>query len=137
MHPICSLLLSEMKFSTHQHPLKMSMIPTPSTTTTGKSNMNSLCRMCMRRRTGCVYHCTSCSYTIHAVCARNLINGLHANGIHPPDKPNKFGKVAKVASHAFLEFLGGLIEGLGEGIGGALISGIGKGKGRNNGVVTS
>lgn len=75
-----------------------------------------------------MYHCTVCNYHLHAVCAKNMVNGLQANGIKGADKPSMFGTAAKVASQVVIEFIGGLIEGLGEGVGQVLIQSAARGR---------
>ncbi|XP_042506725.1 uncharacterized protein LOC122083099 isoform X2 [Macadamia integrifolia] len=59
-----------------------------------------------------------------SVCAKNIVNGLYANGIKAPDKPSKFGRAVGVASHVLVGFIGGLLEGIGEGVGQALFDSV-------------
>ncbi|MBA0700724.1 hypothetical protein Goari_022834, partial [Gossypium aridum] len=93
------------------------LLPSPSTADPSSFS----CGECNRKRSGRVYHCTTCGYHLHAVCAKNMVNGLEANGIKGMGKPSKFGTAVRVASQVVIEFLGGLIEGLGEGVGQVLI----------------
>ncbi|KAJ0087177.1 hypothetical protein Patl1_09311 [Pistacia atlantica] len=57
----------------------------------------------------------ACDYHLHVVCSKNMVNGLHANSIKNVDKPSRLGVAARAASQVFADFLGGLMEGLGEG----------------------
>ncbi|KAM7253096.1 hypothetical protein ACFE04_025714 [Oxalis oulophora] len=124
MHPCCAMLSSQMKFPTiHPHTLKL--LPATSSTETF-----FVCEECKKKRSGRVYGCTVCDhYYLHAVCAKNMINGLHANGIkeYHSGKPNMLGTAARFASLVVSEFIGGLIEGLGEGIGEALVDSVTRG----------
>ncbi|CAK9183440.1 unnamed protein product [Ilex paraguariensis] len=126
MHPCCAMLSGEMNFSTHSHSLKL--LP-PMMTSSSNTEPGFVCGECKRKRSGRLYGCTVCEYHIHAVCAKAMINGLQANGIKPPEKPNMLGTAARLASQVVIEFVGGLIEGLGEGFGQALIQNRG-GRGR-------
>ncbi|MBA0678307.1 hypothetical protein Goari_019661, partial [Gossypium aridum] len=85
------------------------------------------CGECNRRRSGRVYRCTICDYHLHAVCAKNMVNGLRANGLKGIEKASMIGTAAKVASQVVKEFIGGLIEGLGEGVGQVLIQSAARG----------
>ncbi|PPS10981.1 hypothetical protein GOBAR_AA09665 [Gossypium barbadense] len=82
---------------------------------------NFSCGECNRKRSGRVYHCTTCDYHLHAVCAKNMVNGLQANGIKGMDKPSMLGTAARLASQVVIEFIGGLIKGFGEGVGQVLV----------------
>ncbi|KAF2312027.1 hypothetical protein GH714_027793 [Hevea brasiliensis] len=76
-----------------------------------------VCGECNRtKRSGRVYRCTVCEYHLHAVCAKNMVNGLQANGIKGVEKSSMLGTAARLASQVIIEFIGGLIEGLGEGV---------------------
>ena len=131
MHPCCAMLSTEMSFPLiHLHPL----ILMPSTTTTGNDHHLhaagcSPCGECSRRkRSGRVYRCTmqGCDYHLHAVCAKNMVNGLRANGIKSAalekEKPSSMmlGAVSKIVAVVAFEFVGGLIGGLGQGVGDAI-----------------
>ncbi|XP_057517292.1 uncharacterized protein LOC130798368 [Amaranthus tricolor] len=124
IHPCCAMLSAKMKFPTHPH----SLVIMPATiNSVGTTDM--LCSECKKRRSGKVYQCTLCDYCLHAVCAKSMVNGLHANGIKGLDsaKPSMLGVAAKIASHVVVGFMGGLIEGIGEGLGEALTQNIVKG----------
>ena len=125
MHPCCATMSREMKFLTHQHPLTLS---SPMAIMGGDSSL--VCEVCQRKRSGHVYCCMACGYFLHAVCAKDLINGLHVHGIRPPEKSNMLGAAAKVASQALFGIIGGLIEGIGEGIGEALMDNFGNSRSR-------
>lgn len=58
-----------------------------------------------------------------------MINGLEANGIKPV-KSNKLGAAARVASLVIVEFMGGLIDGIGEGVGQAIVQNMTSGRWR-------
>lgn len=130
MHPCCSKLYQEMDFPVHPHMLEL----LPVTTLTSSSDPSSVCGECNRKKSGRVYACSVCDYHLHAVCAKGMINGLHANGIIPPEKPSMLGAAARVASHVIMGFIGGLIEGIGEGVGEVLVENIGRGKSRSRSV---
>ncbi|KAG1363288.1 diacylglycerol kinase theta [Cocos nucifera] len=125
MHPCCAAMSRQMKFLTHQHPLTLS---SPMAIMGGDSSF--VCEVCQRKRSGQVYCCIACGYYLHAVCAKDLINGLHVHGIRPPEKSNMLGAAAKLASHALFGIIGGLIEGIGEGIGEALMDNLGNTRSR-------
>ncbi|KAK9928539.1 hypothetical protein M0R45_025669 [Rubus argutus] len=133
MHPCCAMLSSEMSLqSVHPHTLKL--LPAPTALSSG-SDPSFVCVECRRKRSGTrVYHCTVCDYHLHAVCAKNMINGLHENGIKNREKPSMFGTAARLASQVVKEFIGGLIEGLGEGVADVFVQDItrsGRGNGRS------
>ncbi|KAL1134070.1 hypothetical protein V6Z11_A12G081700 [Gossypium hirsutum] len=115
MHPCCAMLSSEINFSVHPHMLRL--LPSPSTVDPSSFS----CGECNRKRSGRVYHCTTCDYHLHAVCAKNMVNGLQANGIKGMDKPSMLGIAARLASQVVIEFIGGLIKGFGEGVGQVLV----------------
>lgn len=125
MHPCCAMLSTEIEFLGHPHTLKL--LPSAATSN-GESGGGSVCGECKRRRSGRVYHCTVCDYHLHAVCAKNMVNGLQANGIKSPEKSSVLGTAARLASQVVVEFIGGLIEGLGEGMGEVLVQNISRGK---------
>ncbi|XVF75816.1 hypothetical protein PTKIN_Ptkin13bG0217100 [Pterospermum kingtungense] len=124
MHPCCAMLSTEINISVHHHTLRLLTIPSQSSI---GDPSGFVCGECNRRRSGRVYHCTICHYHLHAVCAKNMVNGLQANGIKGMDKPSMLGAAAKVASQVVIEFIGGLIEGLGEGVGQVLIQSAARG----------
>lgn len=124
MHPCCAMLNTEIDYPSHSHTLRI----LPGTTTTLNADSASfVCGECRKRRSGRVYQCTVCDYHLHAVCAKSKVNGLQANNIKPPEKPNMFATAARVASQVVIEFIGGLVEGLGEGMGEVLVQNIAKG----------
>ncbi|KAJ8643671.1 hypothetical protein MRB53_005419 [Persea americana] len=126
VHPGCTLLQQEMDFPTHLHTLFLS----PATATPGNS-LSTTCAECRRKRSGQFYHCAICGYHIHAVCAKDMVNGLYVHGLKAPEKPSMLGAAAgaavKLASHAVAGFLGGLVDGIGEGVGEYIADNIGKG----------
>ncbi|KAJ7967024.1 Cysteine/histidine-rich C1 domain protein [Quillaja saponaria] len=145
MHPCCAMLSSEINYLGHPHnPLRL--LPAAaisSTTTTSPSPSNGIinsasasaagsagfmCGECKRRRSGRVYHCTECDYHLHAACAKNMVNGLQANGIKGPEKPSMLGTAARLATQVVIEFIGGLIEGIGEGVGEVFVQNIARGR---------
>ncbi|GKU98218.1 hypothetical protein SLEP1_g11249 [Rubroshorea leprosula] len=85
------------------------------------------CGECKRRRSGRVYHCTVSDYHLH-VCAKTVINELQANGVQDVEKPSMLGTATKVASKVVIEFIRGLIEGLGEGVEQVLIQSVTRGR---------
>ncbi|XP_054799471.1 uncharacterized protein LOC129303914 [Prosopis cineraria] len=125
MHPCCAMLSTEIEFSGHPHTLKL--LPAAAGSN-GDSGGGFVCGECRRRRSGRVYHCTVCDYHLHAVCAKNMMNGLQANGIKGPEKSSVLGTAARLASQVVVEFIGGLIEGLGEGMGEVLVQNVSRGK---------
>lgn len=85
-----------------------------------------------------MYHCTVCDYHLHAVCAKNIINGLRENGYKNGDgKPNVLGTAAKVASQVVIEFIGSIIEGLAEGVGQAIVQDVAKGRSSSASTATT
>ncbi|KAK9740258.1 hypothetical protein RND81_03G023000 [Saponaria officinalis] len=126
LHPCCAMLSAKMKFPTHTHPLVI--LPASANSLLGGDPGELPCAECKRKRSGQVYRCTVCDYYLHAVCAKNMVNGLHENGIRGLDKPSVLGVAAKIASHVVVGFMGGLIEGLGEGLGEALTQNFAKGR---------
>lgn len=125
MHPCCAMLSSEINISVHPHPLRI--LPSAISLPNGEPGL--LCGECNRaKRSGRVYRCTVCEYHLHAVCAKNMVNGLQANGIKGVEKPSMLGTAARLASQVIIEFIGGLIEGLGEGVGEAFIQSVARGR---------
>lgn len=124
MHPCCAMLSSEMNISTiHPHTLKLQ----PAAAAVSD---RVVCGECKRRRSGRIYHCSVCDYHLHAVCAKNMINGLHDNGIiKGTEKPSVLGTAARLASQVMVEFIGGLFEGIGEGVGDVLVQNISRSSG--------
>ncbi|KAJ4963420.1 hypothetical protein NE237_023359 [Protea cynaroides] len=94
----------------HGHTLKLL-----SSTMSTSGDSDFVCYECKRKRSGRVYGCGSSEYYLHAVCAKNMVNGLYANGIKAPERPSKFGRAVGVVSHVIIGFIGGLLEGIGEG----------------------
>ncbi|KAE8664083.1 Cysteine/Histidine-rich C1 domain family protein, putative isoform 2 [Hibiscus syriacus] len=123
MHPCCAMLSTQINISVHPHTLRLLPGLSPSSDPTGIA-----CGECNRRRSGRVYHCTVCDYHLHAVCAKNMVNGLEANGIKGLDKPSRVATAARVASQVVIEFIGGLIEGIGEGVGQVIIQSATRGR---------
>ncbi|XP_010266305.1 PREDICTED: uncharacterized protein LOC104603842 [Nelumbo nucifera] len=124
MHPCCAKLCRQMDFPVHPHTLIL--LPT-TTLTSGDPNFN--CNECNRKGPGGrVYGCTVCDYYLHAVCAKNMVNGLYANGIKAPEKPSRLGAAVRLASHVVAGFIGGLLEGIGEGVGEAIFDSMVKSK---------
>ncbi|KAG9456584.1 hypothetical protein H6P81_001092 [Aristolochia fimbriata] len=126
MHPCCAKLEREMDVPSHEHALFLH--PADSALISNGGDSGFPCAECGRKRAGQVYHCSLCDYHLHAICAKDMVNGLYLNGIKAPEKKSKFGAAARIASQAFTGFLGGLIEGIGEGFGEVLIDSIAKGK---------
>lgn len=126
MHPSCAMLSSEVNFSVHPHPLRL----VPINPNLSSADPGFHCGECKRKRSGKVYRCTVCDYHLHAVCAKDMVNGLHDNGIKAPDnqKHNMLGSAAKLAGQVMVEFIGGLIEGFGEGVGEVIVQSMTKSK---------
>ncbi|TKY69129.1 protein-disulfide reductase [Spatholobus suberectus] len=120
MHPCCAMLSTEIEYPPHPHTLRVAP-------TTAPDPASFVCGECRSRRSGKVYRCTACEYNLHAVCAKSKINGLYANGIKPPEKQSVLAAAAKVASQVVIEFIGGLVEGIGESVGDVLVQNIAKG----------
>lgn len=121
MHPCCAMLSSEMNFSTHEHMLKL-LPPLPS------DYSGFTCGQCKRQRSGRTYRCTACDYHLHAVCAKDMMNGLEANGIKKSGKHSMLGPTARFASQIVIQFLGSLIEGVGQTVGQVLVQDIARGR---------
>lgn len=119
MHPCCAMLSDEMNFPVHQHKLKLQP-PLPS---------DYSCGECNRERSGRMYRCTTaCDYHLHAVCAKDMINGLEANGIKKSGKHSMLGPTARFASQIVIHFIGGLLEGVGQTVGQVLVQDIARGR---------
>ncbi|KAL5557640.1 hypothetical protein UlMin_033851 [Ulmus minor] len=114
MHPCCAMLSPEISLSVHPHTLRI--VPANSATIDSFG-----CGQCNRKRSGRVYHCTVCDYHLHAVCAKNMVNGLRDNGHNDKDKSSKLGNVVRFASQVAKEFVDGFIQGLAEGFGQVII----------------
>lgn len=126
MHPCCAMFSWEVNLpSLHAHALSLRM-----SSGGGGDSSSSSCGECKRRRSGRVYRCRTCDYEVHAVCAKNVKNGLRDNGHKGGSEKggSVLGTAARLASQVVVEFLGGIIEGLGEGVGEAFVQNI-KGKG--------
>ncbi|XP_065846931.1 uncharacterized protein [Euphorbia lathyris] len=128
MHPSCAMLSNEMNISVHPH--KLRIMPAMSTLPNGLDGGFFACGECKKsKRSGRLYRCTVCEYYLHAICAKNMVNGLEANGIKGVEqKPTMFGTAARLASQVIIEFIGGLVEGLGEGVGQAIIQSVARGR---------
>lgn len=128
IHPCCAMLSTEMTFVVHPHPL--ALMPAMTLSSGGGEAAGFSCGECKRKRSGRAYRCTapSCDYHLHAVCAKNLINGLRASGIPGLEKRSMLETAGKIASQVVLEFIGGLIEGLGQGVGDVLVQSITRGR---------
>ncbi|KAL5565189.1 hypothetical protein UlMin_028353 [Ulmus minor] len=118
MHPCCATLSPEISLSVHPHTLRI----VPATSATVDS---FACGECNRKRSGRVYHCTVCDYHLHAVCAKNMVNGLRENG-HKDNKSSILGTAARLASQVVIVFVETLIEGLAEGVGQAIVQDVAK-----------
>ncbi|KAK9270222.1 hypothetical protein L1049_025798 [Liquidambar formosana] len=125
MHPCCAMLSAEIKVAVHPHSLKLL---SPGVTSGGSGEPGFSCGECKKKRLGRVYGCGVCDYHLHAVCAKNMVNGLHANNIKDRENRGMLGTAARLASQVVIGFLGGLIEGLGDGVGQVLVQNIGKGR---------
>ncbi|KAM7258835.1 hypothetical protein ACFE04_008722 [Oxalis oulophora] len=133
MHPCCAMLSSEINFpAAHPHTLKLLPASSSSSSSSNEgSATNFTCQECNKKRSGRVYGCTECDYHLHTVCAKTMVNGLRANGIKDPaGKSSMFGTAARLASLVVVEFIGALIEGLGEGIGDVIVQNVIRGRGR-------
>ncbi|XP_076946124.1 protein VACUOLELESS GAMETOPHYTES [Bidens hawaiensis] len=126
MHPCCAMLSDQINYpSLHSHPLHL--LPPDDL-------LSSVCRDCNRKRSGRLYGCRVCYYHLHAVCAKDLINGLKVNGVTSTQKPGVLVPAVRLASQAVIDFIGGLIDGIGEGVGEALVQNVAKSpRGRRNG----
>nr|XP_043634580.1 uncharacterized protein LOC122605691 [Erigeron canadensis] len=126
MHPCCAMLSDQINYpSLHSHPLNL-LPPLAS-----DDQYNLICRECNRKRSGRLYGCRVCNYHLHAVCAKDLINGLKVNGIKNSEKASMLGPAVRFASQAVAEFFNGLIDGIGEGVGEALVQNVTRSGGHN------
>ncbi|KAH7689359.1 Diacylglycerol kinase (ATP) protein [Dioscorea alata] len=126
MHPCCATMHGEMNLPVHEHPLISSLSSSSSSTGGDHSSLFYTCQVCNKKKSGLFFGCNLCGYFIHAICAKDMVNGLYVHGIKPPKKHNMLGTAAKLATHALFGIIGGLIEGIGEGIGEALIDSLGR-----------
>ncbi|KAF5767075.1 putative chromatin regulator PHD family [Helianthus annuus] len=109
MHPCCAMLSDQINYpSLHRHPLNL--LPPD----------DQPCGECNRKRSGRLYGCRVCGYHLHAVCAKDLIKGLKVSS----EKSGVLGPAVRFASQAVIEFIGGLIDGIGEGVGEALVQNV-------------
>ncbi|PON73254.1 Cysteine/Histidine-rich C1 domain family protein [Trema orientale] len=135
MHPCCAMLSSEMNMP-RLHPHTLRLLPANNSS----NDINMVCGECSRKRSaGRVYHCTVCDYHLHALCAKNHVNGLRENGHKGNDKPNSsnvLGTAARVASQVVIEFIGGLIEGLAEGVGQVIVQDVARGRSTTTSTAT-
>lgn len=74
-----------------------------------------------------MYRCEVCDYHLHAVCAKDMVNGLYSTNGFKLEKPSMLGDAARLASQVIGDFIGGLVEGIGEGVGQMVFQSIGKG----------
>lgn len=121
MHPCCAMLSNEMNFSIHQHKLKL-LPHLPS------DYADFTCSECNRQRSGRMYWCTACNYHLHAVCAKDMMNGLEANGLKNSGKQSMLGPTVRLASQIVVHFIGSLIEGVGQTVGQILVQDIARGR---------
>ncbi|XP_039054585.1 uncharacterized protein LOC120197000 [Hibiscus syriacus] len=127
MHPCCAMLSTEL-FNKSVHPHTLRLLPMHADgQSSSADSAGFVCGECHCRSSGRVYHCTICDYHLHAVCAKNTVNGVQANGFKGVEKVSKIGTAARVASQVVMEFIGGLFEGIGEGVGEGLIQSAAKG----------
>ncbi|CAA2996644.1 Hypothetical predicted protein [Olea europaea subsp. europaea] len=124
MHPCCAMLSTERNFPVHPHTLKL--LP-PLNTSSSSTDNRILCGECKKTRLGRVYLCTVCDYHLHAVCAKNLINGL-ALEYPSPGKADHDWKKGH-ATQVVFEAVGGLFEGLGQTIAEYFLQNIARGRG--------
>lgn len=122
MHPCCEMLPKDIIFSNHPHTLEL-LPPAASSS----ADPGFVCGECRRRRSGRVYRCTVCDYHLHAVCAKSIVNGLHDNDIKGVEKPSMLGAAARLATRVVCNFIGAVVEALGEGVGEALVQNVAKG----------
>ncbi|OEL23864.1 hypothetical protein BAE44_0015118 [Dichanthelium oligosanthes] len=130
MHPCCAAMARRMELpAAHEHPLALAPAAQDGAET------SFVCQVCMRPTTTkrsaggpghLVYQCLPCGYCLHARCAKDMVNGLYAHGIVPPEKRNVVAAAARVTVNALFGVLGSLIEGIGEGIGEAFVENIGR-----------
>ncbi|KAG7971327.1 hypothetical protein I3843_07G128800 [Carya illinoinensis] len=131
MHPCCAKLAPEINLSCHSHTLRL----LNAYTTSNGDIPGFVCGECKRKRSGRVYHCRVCDYHLHAVCVKNMVNGLHDNGCNKGlGKPSMLATAAKVASQVVGVIIEGIVEGFAQGVGQVFIQNVAKGNvhGRNN-----
>nr|GEU65987.1 hypothetical protein [Tanacetum cinerariifolium] len=127
MHPCCAMLSDQINYpALHSHPLNL-LPPLAS-----DDQFSLACGECGRKRSGRLYGCRVCGYHLHAVCAKDLINGLKVNGIKNSGKASVFAPAVRFASQAVIEFIGGVIDGIGEGVGEALVQDVTRSGGRHS-----
>ncbi|KAL5206129.1 hypothetical protein ABZP36_034338 [Zizania latifolia] len=136
MHPCCAAMGRRMELpAAHEHPLMLAEEGREGGGGGGDSVETSfvcqICRRQRRRRSVHVYQCLPCGYYLHARCAKDVVNGLYAHGVVPPEKSNVLVAAAKVTINALFGVIGGLIEGIGEGIGEALVENFSRSRGRS------
>ncbi|KAF8694872.1 hypothetical protein HU200_037972 [Digitaria exilis] len=130
MHPCCAAMERMMELpAAHEHVLVLAAQDAAAET-------SFVCQVCRRataaaKRPGgssssLVYRCLPCGYCLHARCAKDMVNGLYAHGIVPPEKRSALATAARVTVNALFGVIGGLIEGIGEGIGEAFVENIGR-----------
>ncbi|CAN6204882.1 unnamed protein product [Urochloa humidicola] len=140
MHPCCAAMAARMELpAAHEHPLVL-LAPAPAAAARdGGAETSLVCQVCrrgIRRSSGSVatgqghhhlvYQCLPCGYCLHARCAKDMVNGLYAHGIVPPERRSALAAAARVTVNALFGVIGGLIEGIGEGIGEAFVENIGR-----------
>lgn len=122
MHPSCSTLQEEIIVSSHSHTLKL-------LAQSADEPAGYVCGECRRKRSGRVYRCTVCNYHLHAVCAKGNVSGLHENGFKGGlEKLSTLGAAVNLASKVVIDFVGGIIEGLGQAVGEVLVQNIARGR---------
>ncbi|PKI39051.1 hypothetical protein CRG98_040557 [Punica granatum] len=126
MHPSCEMLQDEVIFPSHPHALRL--LPSTAQASSAGDSAGFMCGECGRKRSGRVYRCTGCDYHLHAVCAKGAVNGLYDNGIKGLEKPGMLVVAAKLASRVVVDFIGGLIEGIGESVGEVLVQNVARGR---------
>ncbi|KAJ1290224.1 hypothetical protein BS78_02G226600 [Paspalum vaginatum] len=125
MHPCCAAMARRLELpAVHEHPLLLM----PQDGGSAAAETSFVCQVCRRtKRSGQhVYQCLPCGYYLHARCAKDMVNGLYAHGIVPPEKRGALATAARVTVNALFGVIGGLIEGIGEGIGEAFVENIGR-----------
>ncbi|KAK4787937.1 hypothetical protein SAY86_011770 [Trapa natans] len=121
MHTNCTMLQEEIAVSSHDHALNL-------ISKSSGEPAGSLCGGCRRKRSGRVYRCTVCDYHLHAVCAKEMASGLIGPEFKGHEKRSMIGAAAKLASQVVVDFIGGLIEAIGQGVGEAIVQNIARGR---------
>ncbi|KAI4320891.1 hypothetical protein MLD38_034327 [Melastoma candidum] len=116
IHPCCAMLPTELNFSSHPHALKL--LPANAMLS---GDAGFACGECKKKKPGRVYRCTACKYHLHAVCAKSIFNGLHDLGIEEVDKPSILGTAGRVAVLVIKDLVGGVVEGIGQGLGNDIV----------------